>query len=140
MLESNTMMFNGCFFHQIKGRAMGTPMAVSYANIFMSVFESNMLLEYQNKYNCKPTSWLQFVNIFFNWTGDKKSLKYFLNFCSNYSKNKGMQSTIKFKYFYSTSTIYFVDVTVNVEKNGTLSTTFFAKLLALYQYLYAKSS
>ena len=119
---------------------MGTPMAVSYANIFMSVFESNMLLEYQNKCNCKPTSWLQFVNIFFNWTGDKKSLKYFLNFCSNYSKNKGMQSTIKFKYFYSTSTIYFVDVTVNVEKNGTLSTTFFAKLLALYQYLYAKSS
>ena len=30
---------------------MGSPMAVSYANIFMSVFESNMLLEYQNKYN-----------------------------------------------------------------------------------------
>ena len=78
---------------------MGTPMAVSYADIFMSVFESNMLLEYQNKYNCKPASWFQFDNIFFNWTGDKKSLKYFLNFCSNYSKTKGMQSTIKFKYF-----------------------------------------
>ena len=51
ILESNTMMFNGCYFHQIKWTVMGTPMAVSYANIFMSVFESTMLLEYQNKYN-----------------------------------------------------------------------------------------
>ena len=50
ILESNTM-FNGCYFYQIKWTVMGSPMAVSYANIFMSVFESNMLLEYQNKYN-----------------------------------------------------------------------------------------
>ena len=40
ILESNTMMFNGRHFHQIKGTAVGTPMAMSYANIFMSVFES----------------------------------------------------------------------------------------------------
>ena len=45
---------------------MGTPMAVSYSNIFMSLFDSNMLLEHQNKYNCKPTSWLRFIDdIFF---------------------------------------------------------------------------
>ena len=28
ILESNTMMFNGHYFHQIKGTAMGTSMAV----------------------------------------------------------------------------------------------------------------
>ena len=38
---------------------MGAPIAVSYANIFML-----LLLEYQNKYNCKPTSWLSFIDIF----------------------------------------------------------------------------
>ena len=120
---------------------MGTPMAVSYANILMSVFESNMLLEYQNKYNCKPTSWLWTIDeIFYIWTGDEKSLKHFLNFCSNYSKNKGMQYTIKFTYSYSTLTVNFLDVTVKVEKNGTLSTTLFAKPTASYQYLHAKSS
>ena len=71
------MIFNGCYFHQIKGAAMGTTMAVSYANIFMSVFESNILLEYLNKYKCKLTSWLQFIDdIFFIWTGDEKSLKF----------------------------------------------------------------
>ena len=80
---------------------MGTPMAESYANIFMSVFDSNMLLEQQNKYNCKLTSWLRFIDdiFFFIWTRDEKSLKRFLNFCNNYSKNKGMQSTIKCTYF-----------------------------------------
>ena len=50
------MIFNGRYLHQIKGTAMGTPIAVSYANTFMSVFESNMLQEYQNTYKCKPTS------------------------------------------------------------------------------------
>ena len=47
ILKCNTMIFNEHYFHQIKGTAMSTPMAVSYASIFMSVFESNMLLKYQ---------------------------------------------------------------------------------------------
>ena len=51
-----------------------------------------------------------------------------------------MQSTIKFTYSYSTLTVNFLDVTVKVEKNGTLSTTLFATLTASYQYLHAKSS
>ena len=57
-------MFDGHYFQQIKGTAMSTSTAVSYANIFMSVFESNMLLEYQKRHNCKPTSWLRFIDIF----------------------------------------------------------------------------
>ena len=58
ILEGNTMMFNGGYFYQIKGTARGIPMEVSYANIFMSFFESNMFLEY----NCKPTSWFQLID------------------------------------------------------------------------------
>ena len=41
---------------------------------------------------------------------------------------------------YSTLTVNFLDVTVKVEKNGTLSTTLFAKPAASCQYLHAKSS
>ena len=51
-----------------------------------------------------------------------------------------MQSTIKLMYFYSILTVNFLDVTVKVEKNGTLSTTLFAKPTASYKYLHAKSS
>ena len=65
IFKRNTMIFNGHYFHQIKGTAIGTPKAVSYVNIFLSVFESNMLLEYQNKYTCKWTSWLRFIHVFF---------------------------------------------------------------------------
>ena len=140
ILESNTMMFNGRYFHQIKRTPMGNPVAVSYCNISMSVFKSNMLLEYQNKYNCIPTSWLWFIDIFFIWKRDEKSLKHFLNFCNNYSKTKVMQSTIKFTYSYSTLTVNFLDFRVKVEKNGTRSTSLFAKPTASDLYLHAKSS
>ena len=39
ILKCNTMFFNGRFSHQIKGTAMGTAMAVSFANLFMSRLE-----------------------------------------------------------------------------------------------------
>ena len=52
---------------------MGDPMAVIYVNIFMSAFESNILLKYQNKYKCKSASWSRFIDyIFYIWTSDEK--------------------------------------------------------------------
>ena len=121
ILESNTM-FNGCYFHQIKWTVMGSPMAVSYANIFMSVFESNMLLEYQNKYN--QVYW------------------YFFYSDSGWEISERFPSfpTITFLYSYSTLIVNFLDVTVKVEKNVTLSTFFSAKPTASYQYLHTISS
>ena len=115
-----TMKFNGRYSHRIKGTAMGNPMAVIYANIFMSVFESNILLKYQNKYKCKSASWSRFIDIFYIWTSDEKSLKHFPDICNKYSNSKGMQCTIKFTYCYSTSTVNFLDFTIKVERNGTL--------------------
>ena len=43
ILKSNTMSFKDRFFHQTKGTAMGTGMAVNYANLFMADLEDNML-------------------------------------------------------------------------------------------------
>ena len=47
ILRINTMMFCGRYFHQTKGTAMGTPMAVNYANCFTEHFETNLLQEYK---------------------------------------------------------------------------------------------
>ena len=44
------MSFNGPFFYQIKRTNMDTPMAVSYANIFISEFKQRLLLDYEQKY------------------------------------------------------------------------------------------
>ena len=60
-LKCNVMSFNGWFFHQIKGMAMGTPMAVSFANIFMSGFEQCLLHEHEQRYKRKPAIWLRFI-------------------------------------------------------------------------------
>ena len=38
VLKCNTLSFGSRFFHQIKGTAMGTPMAVNFANLFMTKF------------------------------------------------------------------------------------------------------
>ena len=61
-LKCNIMSVNGRFFHQIKETAMGTPMAVSYANIFMSGFEQRLLQDYEQRYKHKPALWLRFID------------------------------------------------------------------------------
>ena len=46
VLQCNTSEFNGKYYHQIKGTIMGTPMAVNFANIFMSKFEKHMIRDF----------------------------------------------------------------------------------------------
>ena len=71
VLRSHTMNFLNRFFHQIKGTAMGTPMAVNFANLFMSKFEQDLLAEHERKYNQSPHTWIRFINdIFLIWSGD----------------------------------------------------------------------
>ena len=54
ILKCNTLKFGERFFHQIKGTAMGTSMAVNLANLFMGKFETDLLNDYRNKYNKSP--------------------------------------------------------------------------------------
>ena len=113
ILKCNVMSFNGLFFHQIKGTAMGTPMAVSCANIFLSEFEQRLLHDYEQRYKRKPALWLKFIgDIILVWIGDKASLKSFLKYCNEYGKSRDMLSNIKFLYSYTLSTVSFLDVKV----------------------------
>ena len=57
ILQCNTLKFGKRFFHQIKGTAMGTPMACNYANVFMGKFEQLMLRDYEISFNRKPSVW-----------------------------------------------------------------------------------
>ena len=42
VLTNNHFEFNGKYYHQLSGTAMGTKLAPSYANLFMTKFEENM--------------------------------------------------------------------------------------------------
>ena len=97
---------------------MGTPMAVNFANLFMSKFESDMLNDYEAQYGCRPAYWARFIDdVFFNWTGDEESLKAFLNFCHNYSKSQNRKSSIRFPSTYSKQRVVFLDTIVHLENN-----------------------
>ena len=83
VLKSNTLRLGKRFFHQIKGTAMGTSMAVNFANLFMAKFETEMLADYKKKLKKLPTVWLQYIDdIFLTWDHDETSLNNFINFAT----------------------------------------------------------
>ena len=139
VLRSNTLRFGARFFHQIKGTAMGTPMAVNFANLFMSKFESDMLSDYEAQYGCRPAYWARFIDdVFFIWTGDEESLKVFLNFCNNCSKSQNRKSSIRFTSTYSKQRVVFLDIIVHLESNQ-LYTELYNKNTSAHQYLHHTS-
>ena len=64
ILRENSFQFNGENFLQTHGTAMGTKMAVSFANIFMAEIETRII----QQSNTKPRVWKRYIdNIFFLW-------------------------------------------------------------------------
>ena len=108
ILKSNIFRFGNNFYHQIKGTAMGTPMAPNYANLFMDKFETSLLNDFFNKTGKKPFIWLRYIDdIFFIWTEGHESLQDFIQFCQKYSENNKMKSKIKFEVNLSTEKVHF---------------------------------
>ena len=139
ILHSNTMFFNGQFFHQIKGTAMGTSMAVNFANLFMSQLEQDMLRDYEQEYGVRPTSWLRYIDdIFFVWSHGETQLKHFLQYCNSYTDNKNMQSNIKFTSAYSQKEVSFLDVKAKFME-GRIITDLYTKLTSVQNYLHRSS-
>ena len=139
VLKSNTLSFGSKLFHQIKGTAMGTPMAVNFANLFMSNFETNMLNDFEEQYGTRPKLYLRYIDdIFFVWVGNKADLDTFINFCNSYSEKKQMASKITFKSRYSSNFVEFLDMTVRLENNR-ITTDLFCKPTAKHQYLHRSS-
>ena len=139
VLKCNTLRFGSRFFHQIKGTAMGTPMAVNFANIFMSKFEEEMLNEFQSIYGLRPALWLRFIDdIFFIWDNDEISLQSFLKFCDSYSTNKKMKSTINFTFNYSKQEVIFLDTKISFQHNVLVS-QLYSKPTSAHQYLQRNS-
>ena len=139
ILQSNTMTHNGKFYHQTKGCAMGTNMAVNYANLFMAFFENKLLKAYEDQYKIRPQVWLRYIDdIFFVWTGDLQQLEHFLNFCNNFAKDNGFESNIQFTSYYSENSVDFLDITIS-HQNGRLKTELFTKPTAAHLYLHRTS-
>ena len=75
VLTNNHFEFNGNYYHQLSGTAMGTKLAPSYAYLFMATFEDKYVYTYPQK----PTLWKRFIDdIFLIWPHGRESLLRFI--------------------------------------------------------------
>ena len=87
VLHNMYFEFNGDYYLQTGGTAMGTSLAPNYANLFMDKFETTALANYP----LKPLIWKRFINdIFMVWTHGENQLHKFVEYLN------GIHQTIKF--------------------------------------------
>lgn len=130
VLKLNHFEFNGKFYLQIEGTAIGTPTAPSYANTFMGRLERRMLDSSQ----CRPLCWKRFIDdIFFIWTDTEENLVEFQNHMNTF------HPSIKFTFESSKTQVPFLDVLVEA-KDGHLRTQLYTKPTDAHLYLLPSSS
>jgi hypothetical protein len=138
ILTFNCFMFVNRLFKQILGTAMGTPMAPSYANIFMGKVESQILDQYEKETGLRPKYWYRFLDdIIFLWTHGDEKLQHFLDFMQEFSKTEKMATNLKFT-FEMGKEVSFLDVKVRVDELG-LKTDLFSKPTDAHLYLRSDS-
>ncbi|XP_057308454.1 uncharacterized protein LOC130646297 [Hydractinia symbiolongicarpus] len=129
VLQNNVFKHNNRFFRQFQGTAIGTKMALSYANIFMGDLQEQFL----ESSVLKPLVWWRCIdNIFMLWQhGEDKLIKFLelLNSC---------HPTIKFTHSFSRDSVNFLDVKV-IRKDNHLITDLYVKPTDTHQYLQASS-
>ena len=87
ILQENSFQFTGKDYLQTHGTAMGTKMAVSFANIFMGKVESQIL----SRSALKPLAWKRYIDdIFSIWNINKGEVTQFIGQANNH------HPTIKF--------------------------------------------
>ena len=139
VLKSNIFRFNEKLYKQIKGTAMGTPMAVNYANIFLEKLETKMMDDYEKKTKLRPFIWIRYIDdIFFIWNHGEDSLKDFIKFCDNYSSATKMSSNIRYVSNTSKESVEFLDVIVKIVNNK-IQTCLFTKKTDAHLYLTTNS-
>ena len=133
VLENNCFDFNGETFLQTTGTAMGSPMAPSYASLFMGKFKEDFI----NSISPKPDVWLRFLDdIVMVWNGSFENLNCFLDSINNF------HSSIKFTCTYNISktTVSFLDVSIYKDEYGQICSDIYCKPTNMHLYLDFSSS
>ena len=77
VLKRNVSECNKEYFIQTSATSIGTKLAPRYVNMFLSIFERDML----DQYPIKPSIWLRYIHdIFMIWNDSEDKLKDFLTY------------------------------------------------------------
>ncbi|XP_072042799.1 uncharacterized protein [Amphiura filiformis] len=129
VLTKNNFTFMGDHYLQVFGTSMGTRMAPSFACLFMSRLEEQMLYAAP----CRPWIWWRYIDdVFSIWTREEDSLHTILAHVNSFYR------TIKFTSELSHHQVNFLDVTIRKE-NDSLVTDLYTKPTDSHQYLHSSS-
>ena len=131
VLTMNSFEFNGEYFHQISGVAMGTKMGPSYACLFMGHLESSIAATYQGPL---PELYKRYIDDCFGATTLTENE--FLNYY-NYAQN--FHPSISFTYELSTEKVTFLDIDISLV-NDSFETSVHYKTTDSHSYLKYSSS
>ena len=107
ILNENSFQFNGENYLKTHGTAMGTKMAVSFANIFMAKIETTLIQQSETK----QKEWRRYIDdIFSLWDNDKKDLDHFIE------QGNKFHPSIKFTAEISENEVTFLDIVVKKER------------------------
>ena len=126
VLTTNNFEFDDKEYLQVGGTAMGTKLAPSFANSFMGDFEEKFVYSYP----IQPFIWKRFIdNIFIIWTYGEDELRKFIEYLNS------KHTTTKFTDETSKTSIDFLDITIRIETDNSISTTLFCKPTDSHNYL-----
>lgn len=134
VLEENTFYFNGQYFKQIKGTAMGSKVAPCYANLVMAYLEKIMYEQVENQYGTDfkhyiLRTWKRFLDdCFVFWTKSVEELESFHNLLNS------IHPSIQFTKESSNIELPFLDILLKVKDNKILTDIYYKKTDS-HQYL-----
>ena len=133
-LENNDFVFNGDWYVQTFGTAMGKKFAPNYANIFMAEWETGALA----KCDKKPLLYLRYLDdIFLVWTHSENEFWQFFDTLNNHHDSIKLKATIEM------DQIDFLDVTLfkgnRFSKTNILDTKVYFKPTDTHQLLHKSS-
>ena len=135
ILQENSFQFNGKNYLQIHGTAMGTKMAVAFANIFMNKVETDIL----GQSAFRPLVWKRYIDdIFSLWTINRAEISQFIEQANSH------HPTIKFTAEISETETTFLDTTISKGerflKDSVLDVRTHFKPTETFQYTHFTSS
>ncbi|XP_070570116.1 uncharacterized protein [Ptychodera flava] len=129
ILEHNFFTFQGNFYLQKHGTAMGSKVAPSYANLAMGKIENTIL----HNTPLQPTQWRRFIDdVRFIWIHGLSTLLKFHQHCNE------VHPTIKFTIEHSSKHIAFLDTDMSIQNNS-IHTSIYSKPTDKHPYLWPTS-
>ena len=116
--KKSHFVFDGQYYDQVDGVAMGSPLGPVLANIFMCHFEEKWVMNS----SIRPAIWFRYVDDTFTLFDNKESAVKFLDYLN--SRHDHIKFTIEFEQH---SEIPFLDIVIKRHHNSSFSTSIYRK-------------